>query len=183
MLSGRVVELGAGNGINFKHYPRTVTELVAVEPEPYLRDRASLAAADAPVPVKVMDGLGGELPFEDGEFDAGVASLVLCSVPDPVAVLADLLRVIRPGGELRFYELVRAETPRLRRLQDLVSPVWPFFGGGCHPDRDTGFAIEQAGWEIESCRRFLFRPSVICAPVAPHILGVARRPTTAGKQQ
>ena len=175
-LGGRVVELGAGNGINFSHYPPTVTELVAVEPEPYLRKHASVAAADAPVPVKVMDGLGGELPFEEAEFDAGVTSLVLCSVADPVAVLVDLLRVIRPGGELRFYEHVRAETPELMRFQGLVSRVWPFFGGGCHPDRDTGSAIERAGWEVESCRRFSFKPCVICAPVAPHILGVARRP-------
>jgi ubiquinone/menaquinone biosynthesis C-methylase UbiE len=77
-LSGRVVELGAGNGINFRHYPSAVTELVAVEPEPYLRERAQEAARAVPVPVTVVDGLGGALPFEDGTFDAGVASLVLC---------------------------------------------------------------------------------------------------------
>jgi SAM-dependent methyltransferase len=175
-LSGRVVELGAGNGINFRHTPSAVTELVAVEPEPYLRERAQQAARGAAVLVTVVDGLGGALPFEDGTFDAGVASLVLCSVGDPDAVLRDLFRVIRPGGELRFYEHVRADEPKLARLQDMATPVWPFFAGGCHPNRDTGSAIERAGFEVESCRRFPFKPCFFCAPVAPRILGVARRP-------
>src|SRR5690242_14487622 len=81
-LSGRVLELGAGNGLNFAHYPRAVTEVVAVEPEPTLREAALKAAGEAPVPVKVVDGLADRLPSEDGEFDAAVTSLVLCSVPD-----------------------------------------------------------------------------------------------------
>ena len=101
-LSGRVVELGAGNGINFRHYPSAVTEVVAVEPEPCLRERAKEAARGAPVPVSVVDALGGALPFEDASFDAAVTSLVLCSVPQQEPVLSDLSRVIRPGGELRF---------------------------------------------------------------------------------
>jgi ubiquinone/menaquinone biosynthesis C-methylase UbiE len=175
-LSGRVVELGAGNGINFRHYPSTVTELVAVEPEPYLRDRAERAARGAPVPVSVVDGLGGALPFEDASFDAAVASLVLCSVPEQDAVLSDLFRVIRAGGELRFYEHVRAHDPRLVRLQDAVTPVWRLFAGGCHPNRDTGAAIERAGFEIETCDRVAFRPCFICVPATPRILGKARRP-------
>jgi ubiquinone/menaquinone biosynthesis C-methylase UbiE len=175
-LSGRVVELGAGNGINFRHYPSTVTEVVAVEPEPYLRERAEEVAQGAPVPVSVVDALGGALPFEDASFDAAVTSLVLCSVPEQVPVLRDLSRVIRPGGELRFYEHVRANDPRLVRLQDAVLPVWKRLGGGCHPNRDTGAAIEDAGFEIETCRRVAFRPCFICAPATPHILGRARRP-------
>jgi SAM-dependent methyltransferase len=175
-LSGRVVELGAGNGINFRHYPSTVTEVVAVEPEPYLRERAGQAARAAPVPVSVVDGLGGELPFEEAAFDAAVVSLVLCSVPDQEAVLSDLFRVVRPGGELRFYEHVRASDSRLLRLQDAVTPVWKRLAGGCHPNRDTGAAIERTGFEIEACRRLAFRASLICAPVTPHILGRARRP-------
>jgi SAM-dependent methyltransferase len=175
-LSGRVVELGAGNGINFRHYPPGVTELVAVEPEPYLRERAQQAAGGAPLPVSVVDGLGGALPFDVGAFDAAVASLVLCSVPEQDPVLSDLFRVIRPGGELRFYEHVRANNPGLVRLQDAVTPVWKLFAGGCHPNRDTGAAIERAGFEIESCRRVAFRPCFICAPAAPRIIGTARRP-------
>ena len=174
-VTGRVVDLGAGNGLNFRHYPRTVTELVAVEPEPYLRARAEEAAQAAAIPIRVVDGLGGELPFPDGSFDAAVVSLVLCSVPDQATVLRDLRRILKPGGELRFYEHVRAGSPRLARVQDAIAPVWPCFGGGCHPNRDTAAAIARAGFDIERCERFRFRPSVLCAPVAPRILGVARR--------
>lgn len=175
-MSGRVVELGAGNGINFKYYPASVTELVAVEPEPYLRERAERAARGAPVPVSVVDGLGGALPFEDAAFDAAVTSLVLCSVPEQDTVLSDLFRVIRPDGELRFYEHVRANHPRLVRVQDAVTPVWKLFGGGCHPNRDTRAAIERAAFQIEECDRLAFRPCFVCAPAAPRVLGRARRP-------
>ncbi len=107
-LDGRVIEVGAGNGLNFRHYPAAVTEVVALEPEPYLRRRAERAAAAAPVSVTVVAGVADALPAEDGGFDAGVASLVLCSVPDQAAALRELRRVIRPGGELRFYEHVLA---------------------------------------------------------------------------
>lgn len=175
-LSGRVVELGSGNGVNFKHYPVTVSEVVAVEPEAYLRARARSAAAEAPVPVTVVDALGGALPFEDSSFDAAVTALVLCSVPDPHATLCDLLRVLRPGGELRFYEHVRAHDPGLARIQDRVAPLWSRLAGGCRPNRDTEATILGAGFTIERAQRFPFRPSFVCAPVAPHVLGVARRP-------
>jgi SAM-dependent methyltransferase len=175
-LSGRVVEVGAGNGLNFRHYPGAVTEVVAVEPEPYLRRRAEEAAGAAPVAVRVVDGLGDRLSFEDGSFDAGVASLVLCTIPDQRAALAELFRVIRPGGELHFYEHVRANQPRLARIQDLATPIWKVVGGGCHPNRDTAAAIERAGFAIEKYRRFPFRPCACCALVAPRILGTARRP-------
>lgn len=176
-LSGRVIELGAGNGLNFSYYPSSVAEVVAVEPESYLRELAIEAASAAPVPVRVVDGVADRLPVEASSFDAGVASLVLCSVPDQGRALAELFRVIRPGGELRFYEHVRGRSPGLARLQrSLDAFVWPRVGGGCHASRDTGAAIEQAGFAIETCRRFPFRPSPLLYPVTPHILGVARRP-------
>ena len=175
-LSGRVVEVGAGNGLNFEYYPPEVTEVVAVEPEAYLRGKAEEAASAASVPVRVVDGLADRVPAEDASFDAGVASLMLCSVPDQARALAEFRRVIKPGGELRFYEHVLANDPKLARLQHRIAPVWRALGGGCNVNRDTGSAIEQAGFEIESCRRFPFKPGVICTPVAPHIIGVARRP-------
>jgi ubiquinone/menaquinone biosynthesis C-methylase UbiE len=174
-VSGRVLEVGAGNGINFGHYPAGVGEVVAVEPEPYLRERAEEAAGDAAIRVSVVDGLGGALPFEDASFDAAVASLVLCTVPDQRAVLKDLCRVVRPGGELRFYEHVRAADPRRARLQDLITPLWRRLGGGCHPNRDTAAAIEAAGFSVESCETVIFRPCFICAPAARRIIGTARR--------
>jgi ubiquinone/menaquinone biosynthesis C-methylase UbiE len=170
-LRGRVIEVGAGNGLNFAHYPSSVTEVVAIEPEDYLRGLAAEAAAEAPVPVEVMDGLADDLPFDAGRFDAGVASLVLCTVPDQAAALQELRRVIRPGGELRFYEHVLAESRALSLLQHAVAPVWQRLGGGCHLDRDTVAGIEGAGFTLESCRRFPF-----LLPLTPHVIGVARRP-------
>ena len=177
-LSGRVIEMGAGNGLNFAHYPSTVDEVVAVEPESYLRDRAREAATKANIPVQVVDGLAQQLPVDDASFDAGVASLVLCSVPDQQQALAELRRVIRPGGELRFYEHVISGKPGLARAQRIAEKtgVWPLVGGGCHPARDTAPAIEAAGFAIESCRHFEFRPALIEILVEPRILGVARCP-------
>lgn len=175
-LKGRVIEIGAGNGLNFKQYSAAVEEVVAVEPEAYLRAQAERAAETAKVPVTVVAELADRLPFDDATFDAGVASLVLCSVPAQDAALAELYRVIRPGGELRFYEHVVADDPALARFQRVIGHVWPFFAGGCHTDRDTGKAIAAAGFEIERIRRFTFRPSPLEYPVAPKILGRARRP-------
>lgn len=175
-LQGRVLEVGAGTGLNFDHYPEAVSEVVAIEPEPYLRGRAEEAAEAARISVSVIDGLADQLPAPNESFDAAVASLVLCSVPEQSAALAQLYRVIRPGGELRFYEHVLADSPGLARLQHAVGHVWPWFAGGCHPDRETGKAIVEAGFAIEESRGFRFRPSVIETPVAPHILGRARRP-------
>jgi len=177
-LSGRVIEVGAGTGLNFAHYSAGVTEVVAVEPEPYLRAAAAEAAADAPVPVSIVDGTADELPAEPGEFDAGVASLVLCSVPNQRRALGELFRVIRPGGQLRFYEHVRSAKPGFARLQRAVDLVWPLVGGGCHTSRETDRAITDAGFTIDEIRRFEFRPAICAAPVSPHVLGVARHPVT-----
>jgi SAM-dependent methyltransferase len=174
-LSGRVVELGAGTGPNFRLYPDTVTELVAVEPEDYLRAKAEDAAARSHMPVRVVDALADRLPFEDSSFDAAVVAQVLCSVPSQSAALAELRRVLKPGGELRFYEHVLARRPGHARVQRLAGLVTPHVAGGCHPDRDTGRAIEVAGFQIERCRRFSFRHTLLDYPVAPRILGAARR--------
>jgi ubiquinone/menaquinone biosynthesis C-methylase UbiE len=175
-LSGRVIEVGAGTGLNFRHYPATVSGVVAVEPEPFLRDLAEKAAKDAPVPVEVVDGTAAALPSGDGEFDAVVASLMLCSVRDLPGALAEMRRVLRSGGELRFYEHVASEKAVAKALQRALDVVWPHVAGGCHTSRDTAAAIAAAGFEIDECRQFRFRPSIFAAPVAPHIIGVARRP-------
>jgi SAM-dependent methyltransferase len=175
-LGGRVIEVGAGNGLNFPLYPETVDEVVAVEPEAFLRDRARAAAAKAPVKVTVVDGTAESLPASGGSFDAGVASLVLCSVFDQARALAELRRVIRPGGELRFYEHVRAERPLAFRAQRTFDLVWHLVAGGCHTSRDTLAAIREAGFEVEHHERMLFKPYWFAVATTPHVLGVARRP-------
>jgi ubiquinone/menaquinone biosynthesis C-methylase UbiE len=175
-LSGRIVEVGAGHGLSFAHYPSDVTEVIAVEPEEHLRRMAEKAAGKAPVPVRVVPAVADELPGEDGEFDAAVTSLVLCSVPDQQRALRELQRVLRPGGELRFLEHVRGATRSFAGMQRTIDLVWPHVGGGCHLSRDTESAIRGAGFEIEHIERFDFVPSLMDAPGKPHIIGRARRP-------
>ena len=173
-LQGRVLELGAGNGLNFPYYPDAITEVVAVEPEEYLRARAAGAAQTAPIRVTVVDAVAEQLPFADGSFDAAVASLVLCSVPDQASALGELHRILRPGGELRFYEHVRPNNPRTAAVWQRADDwnIYPRISGGCHAARDTERAIRDAGFVIERCRRFPFKGGPVSAP---HILGLARR--------
>jgi SAM-dependent methyltransferase len=175
-LSGRVVELGAGNGANFEHYPATVEEVVAFEPEAYLRQKATAAAHAAAVPVSVGDAVAEVLPLEQRSVDAAVASLVLCSVSDPERALAELRRVLKPGGELRFFEHVRSDDPRKARLQRRLdgSGLWPRLAGGCHCARDTIAAIEAAGFAVDSVRSLDFGPTWM--HTNPHVIGVARVP-------
>jgi ubiquinone/menaquinone biosynthesis C-methylase UbiE len=175
-LSGTVVEIGAGHGLNFPHYPPEVSEVIAIEPEPTLREAAVDAASGAPVPVRVLPGVAERIPLDDGQVDAAVASLVLCSVPDQEQALAELHRVIKPGGSLRFYEHVIAKTQPKRALLQLLdySGVWPRIAGGCHPARDTAAAITNAGFAIESCERIMFAGSRF-EPSIPYILGNAQR--------
>ncbi|HEX4830072.1 MAG TPA: class I SAM-dependent methyltransferase [Trebonia sp.] len=174
-LAGRVMEVGAGTGLNFPHYPAGVREVVAVEPEPYLRERAAGAATAAPVPVQVTSGTAASLPSVDGEFDAIVVSAVLCSVPDVPAALAEFRRVLRPGGELRFWEHVASNDPLFARFQQAADLIHPRLMGGCHVRRRTRDAI-GAAFTIEACRGFRFPPGAALSPVAPRILGIARRP-------
>ncbi|MEV4060380.1 class I SAM-dependent methyltransferase [Nonomuraea dietziae] len=171
-LSGQVVEIGAGNGLSFPHYPSAVTRLLAVEPEPLLRQAAQHAAQRAQVPVEVVDGLAERLPAETDSFDAAVVSLVLCSVPDQQAALHEIARVLRPGGELRFLEHVRADTGGMRRVQKVLDvSIGPRMLGGCHGGRDTVAAIEQAGFDVGKLDRFLFPGAR--TPYAFHVLGIA----------
>ena len=175
-LGGRVVEVGAGSGANFPHYPEAVTEVVAVEPEAYLREQAVAAAAQAPVPVTVVDGVADVLPLRDGSCDAAVACLVLCSVPDQARALAELKRVLKPGGELRFLEHVRGHTDRMARWQRLVDRTfWPHLFGGCHTARATVAAIEAAGFALERHRDLQPESLPSFLPVYPQTIGVARK--------
>ena len=173
-LSGRVLEVGAGTGLNFPHYPGSVSEVMAVEPEPYLRARAETAAGSAPAPVRVVNGTAAELPAGDAEFDAVVVSGLLCSVRNVPAALNEFGRVLRPGGQLRFYEHVRSRDPLFARYQQAADLAWPHLMGGCHVQRQTEATISQH-LTIETCRGFRFPPSATFSPVAPRILGIARK--------
>ena len=178
-LAGRVVEIGAGNGINFGHYPPTVEEVVALEPEAYLREKAREAARAADVRVSVRGDMADRRSLEDASVDAAVTSLVLCTVPDPTRALAEARRVLKPDGELRFMEHVRSHRPRKARLQGWLdrSGIWPRFGGGCHCARDTVAAIEADGFRVERVRSFDLGPAWIVTN--PHVLGVATAPGAA----
>ena len=146
-MSGRVLEVGAGIGTNFRHYPDTVEQVVAVEPEPRLVAQARAAADVVPVRVAVTaetaEGFSADEPF-----DAVVCSLVLCSVRDPDSVLQRLYSLLRPGGELRYLEHVASAgvRGRFQRLADAT--LWPRLLGNCHTHRDTERSILEAGFEV-----------------------------------
>ncbi|MGH3470076.1 MAG: class I SAM-dependent methyltransferase [Thermocrispum sp.] len=166
-LAGRVIEVGSGNGRNFAHYPTSVTAVVAVEPEGVLRSAAERAASKSPVPVTVAPGRADRLPGDDGEYDAAVMSLVLCSITDPDAALTEVRRVLRTGGTLRFYEHVRSRRRPVGLFQDAISPLWSRLFGGCRLNRETTAVIGAAGFETTEVERFSF------SGVA-HVIGAAR---------
>lgn len=176
-LSGRVIEVGAGNGLNFAHYPSTVSEVVAIEPERLLRQLAVEAGLRAGVPVDVVPGVAEALPVKSEAFDGAVASLVLCSVRDVPRSLAELRRVLRPGAELRFFEHGRAPGRVLSTVQRVLDEtVWPRMCGNCHTYRDPLAEIEAAGFEIVTYRRLRVPEKGLLMPTSPCVLGVARRP-------
>ncbi|MFI6003542.1 class I SAM-dependent methyltransferase [Streptomyces sp. NPDC051366] len=175
-VSGRVIEIGAGNGLNFAHYPRAVSEVVAVEPERRLRRLAADAALRAEVPVDVVPGVAEALPVKSEAFDAAVASLVLCTVRDLPRSLAELHRVLRPDAELRFFEHGRAPTRGMAAVQrTLDRTVWPHLFGGCHTSRDPAAAIEAAGFRVVSYRSFRLPERGPALPTSYCVIGSARR--------
>ncbi|MEV7615068.1 class I SAM-dependent methyltransferase [Streptomyces sp. NPDC089799] len=176
-LSGRVIEIGAGNGLNFAHYPRAVSEVVAVEPERSLRGLARTAALRAEVPVDVVPGAAEALPVKSEAFDGVVASLVLCTVRDLPRSLAEMRRVLRPGAELRFFEHGLAPGPGMAAVQQALDrTVWPHLFGGCHTSRDPVAAIEAAGFRITGQRRFRLPERGPALPTSYCVIGSARRP-------
>ncbi|MEU6990471.1 class I SAM-dependent methyltransferase [Streptomyces sp. NPDC046465] len=179
-LSGRVIEVGAGNGLNFAHYPDAVSEVVAIEPERILRRLAVSAAVRADVPVDVVPGTAEALPVKSEAFDAAVVSLVLCSVRDVPRALGELRRVLRPGGELRFFEHGRAPGTLMAATQRVLDrTVWPPLFGGCHVGRDTLGALRTAGFAVGGHRRLLVPAKGPRLPTSYCVIGTALRPDSA----
>ena len=173
-LEGSVAEVGAGNGLNFAHYPETVTAIEAIEPEPYLRGLAERAAQSARVTVTVSAGKAERLPLPDHSVDAAVLCLVLCALDDKAAAFAELRRVLRPGGTLRFLEHTLADSAGLRLVQRVAdATVWPLLAGGCHTASDPAATIRAAGFEITSIRTLRFPENRFTQPSSPHVLGSA----------
>ncbi|NRQ37526.1 class I SAM-dependent methyltransferase [Nonomuraea sp. NN258] len=166
-LSGRVLEIGAGDGVKLICYPSSVEEIALVEPDPFLRAAAGGVAGSIAVPVQILAGDLGSLPVADASCDAVVCSLVLCCARRLQETLREVRRVLAPGGELRFYEHQRSANPVVALAESLVTPVWSRAAGGCHPARDILAGLRQAGFVVESVDRFAFRHF-------DHVLGVAR---------
>ncbi len=170
-LHGTVLEIGPGAGPNLCYYPADV-QWIGVEPNlhmhPYLqREAERLGRA-----ITIATGTADQLPRPDNSMDAVVSTLVLCSVPDVAATLAEITRVLKPGGRFLFIEHVAAPPgTRLYRLQHLIRPLWSAFADGCQPTRDTGAALDAAGF-----RRVRYQPFTVPAPIiGPHIMGVATK--------
>jgi SAM-dependent methyltransferase len=175
-LEGRVLEVGSGDGRSFEHYPAEVTALLAVEPDPTARESAAERARGAMVPIEIVEGVAERLPADDGSFDAVVVMGVLCSVADPRVVLQELRRVLREGGELRFWEHVRSRQVLFRALQRVLDRLfWTKALGGCETTRDTESAIQVAGFNFERLERGFHSSSLFTITTAPYIHGVARR--------
>lgn len=173
-LTGRIVEIGAGTGLTFAHYSPAVDSVIAVEPDPRRRATAEWAARAARAPIVVVDAVAEQLPVPDAAADVAVSSLALCSVSDLAGALAEVRRVLRPRGQLRFLEHVIADRGPLRLAQRLAAPVYSRLPDGCHIDRDTVASIARAGFSIEECHRFRHRDGAL-EPSIPHVLGTASK--------
>ena len=166
---GRVLEIGAGTGASFEYYPADA-QVVATEPDPYMLDRArKRVQALGRTSIELRQAPAEGLPFDDGSFDHVITSLVLCTVRDAPRALAEMRRVLKPDGSLRFIEHVRNDDSRFwGTVQDVITPVWRWVGAGCHPNRRTQRAIEDAGFRLE------WLELARIGPGTPAIFGVAR---------
>lgn len=151
--SGRTIDVGAGTGANLDLYPDSVTGLVLSEPDPHMTKRLRARLAESGTEAELVEAPAERLPFEDASFDTAVFALVLCTVPDPPAALAEAARVLKPGGKLLFVEHVRSQQPGIARWQDRLERPWRFFADGCHCNRDTVAAIEASPFSLQKVER------------------------------
>jgi ubiquinone/menaquinone biosynthesis C-methylase UbiE len=149
---GRTIDIGAGTGANLGLFPAEA-EVVMAEPDPHMTKRLRHKLEEAGSAIELVEAGAEELPFPDASFDTAVFTLVLCTVPDPPAALAEAARILKPGGQLLFVEHVRAEDPGMARWQDRLETPWRFFADGCHCNRDTVANIEASPLTVDSVER------------------------------
>jgi SAM-dependent methyltransferase len=171
---GRVLELGAGTGLNLDLYPESVQDLTLTEPDPHMTKQLRKKVDESTRGAEVVEAPAESLPFDDDSFDTAVVTLVLCTVPDPAAALREIGRVLKPGGQFLFLEHVRSIDPGLAKWQDRLEGPWRFLADGCHCNRDTVSAISAAGFQLGDVERPEF-PKVVPI-VEPMAKGSAERP-------
>jgi len=150
---GRVLEIGAGTGLNLVHYPAEVESLTLAEPDPHMAKRLRGRLASSSRSAEVVQAPAERMPFPSDAFDTVVATLVLCTVPDPATAVAEARRVLRPGGQLLFLEHVRAEDSESARWQDRLEKPWRFLADGCHCNRDTVATLRASGLALANVER------------------------------
>jgi ubiquinone/menaquinone biosynthesis C-methylase UbiE len=170
VLSGTVLEIGPGAGVNLHHLHSTTIRWIGVEPNSFMKPHLAKEAQRLGVAIELRPGTAENLPVDDASVDFVISTLVLCSVVDQKRALDEVLRVLKPGGRFLFIEHVGAKRGTwLRRIQTLVKPLWRRMGDGCHPDRETRTALERAGFAVLEVEEFA-APLPI---VRPHIAGIA----------
>jgi ubiquinone/menaquinone biosynthesis C-methylase UbiE len=167
---GRLLMVGLGPGVDLLFLPAAVTSVAAVEPEAAMRRMASALAHRHDIDVDIVDGIGESIPFPDNTFDTVHIGLVLCSVDDVHATLAEIRRVLAPGGRLVVLEHVRGEG-LMGRFQDLIAKPWSWLASGCEPNRRTIDAIAAAGFDTGGLRNT--RRTPVPPPCTPHLQGFA----------
>jgi SAM-dependent methyltransferase len=171
---GEVLEIGFGSGATLPFYdPAKVSRLTVVEPSEGMNRRAAARLAASPVPVRSVPGAGERLPFEDGGFDTVVTCLTLCSVADVAQVLAEIRRVLRPGGSFLFLEHVLSEDAGRQRWQHRLTPLQRVIGVGCHLDRDTPAMVRAAGFHLSPVTQEIEPAFGAVAPLVPLVAGAA----------
>ena len=170
-LQGTVLEIGPGTGPNLRYYPSGI-RWIGIEPNPYMHPYLERAAKRADFDTEIRTGSAEDIPADSGSVDVVVSTLVLCSVGSVAQVLKEIRRVLKPGGRFVFMEHVAAQPrTRLRRVQNWLCPLWRKIGDGCHPNRETWIAIEQAGFEQVRYEHF----RIPAGPVSPQMAGFAIR--------
>ncbi|MDP9180517.1 MAG: class I SAM-dependent methyltransferase [Chloroflexota bacterium] len=173
---GRVLEIGCGSGCNFTFYTDAATEVVATDPDPFVLGRSRSRAADIGRAIDVREASAEALPFEDATFDTVVSTANICSVDDPAKALSEVRRVLKPGGEYRFFDHVRYRGAIGGLFQDVATPLWEWLGAGCHPNRDVERFIRGAGLDIVRLEHPTAAPPIPpFVIVRPCIKGVATR--------